>query len=162
MDDNEFPGRPDGNGSGARPSWAERVNLPDHLRPPLPRRELSDEASEADDDHFALPLVQSDVDEPKSAPVDGILPESEDGETEPTEGAAEPDAPRTTPADTVAAPEPGAEIDLDDTALYLNRELTWLNFNYRVLAEAEDERTPLLERLKFCLLYTSPSPRDHG
>ncbi len=46
--------------------------------------------------------------------------------------------------------EPGADgYDLDNPALYLNRELTWLNFNWRVLHEAEDERTPLLERLKF-------------
>ena len=33
--------------------------------------------------------------------------------------------------------------------LYLNRELTWLEFNRRVLHEAEDPRTPLLERVKF-------------
>ncbi len=33
--------------------------------------------------------------------------------------------------------------------LYLNRELTWLEFNRRVLHEAEDDRTPLLERVKF-------------
>jgi polyphosphate kinase len=39
--------------------------------------------------------------------------------------------------------------DLSDPSLYLNRELTWLNFNRRVLAEAEDERNPLLERVKF-------------
>jgi polyphosphate kinase len=39
--------------------------------------------------------------------------------------------------------------DLDDPRLYLNRELTWLAFNRRVLAEAEDERNRLLERLKF-------------
>ena len=39
--------------------------------------------------------------------------------------------------------------DLDDPLLYLNRELTWLEFNRRVLREAEDERNPLLERLKF-------------
>jgi len=39
--------------------------------------------------------------------------------------------------------------NLLDPALYLNRELTWLAFNSRVLHEAEDERTPLLERVKF-------------
>jgi polyphosphate kinase len=39
--------------------------------------------------------------------------------------------------------------DLDDPSLYLNRELTWLAFNRRVLAQAEDERNPLLERIKF-------------
>lgn len=42
-----------------------------------------------------------------------------------------------------------AEIDLDSPELLLNRELTWLAFNRRVLHEAEDERNPLLERVKF-------------
>lgn len=39
--------------------------------------------------------------------------------------------------------------------LYLNRELTWLNFNLRVLCEAEDPRTPLLERVKFTAIVCS-------
>ena len=39
--------------------------------------------------------------------------------------------------------------DLDSPELYLNRELTWLEFNRRVLYEAQDETTPLLERIKF-------------
>ncbi len=39
--------------------------------------------------------------------------------------------------------------DLGSPEFYLNRELTWLAFNQRVLHEAEDERTPLLERVKF-------------
>ena len=39
--------------------------------------------------------------------------------------------------------------------LYLNRELTWLSFNRRVLAEAEDELNPLLERLKFLAITAS-------
>ncbi len=38
---------------------------------------------------------------------------------------------------------------------YLNRELTWLEFNKRVLHEAEDERTPLLERVKFIAIVSS-------
>ncbi len=50
-------------------------------------------------------------------------------------------------------PEPTA--DLSDPSLYLNRELTWLEFNWRVLHEAEDERTPLLERLKFLSITNS-------
>jgi polyphosphate kinase len=43
----------------------------------------------------------------------------------------------------------------DDPALYLNRELSWLDFNDRVLQLAEDERVPLLERVKFCAIYTT-------
>jgi len=41
------------------------------------------------------------------------------------------------------------EIDLDDKALYLNREFTWLAFNCRVLSMAADPKTPLLERVKY-------------
>jgi polyphosphate kinase len=41
------------------------------------------------------------------------------------------------------------EFDLDAPEWYLNRELTWLEFNRRVLHEAQDSRTPLLERVKF-------------
>src|SRR5215472_3347090 len=47
------------------------------------------------------------------------------------------------------------EIDLRDPALYINRELSWLDFNDRVLQLAEDERSPLLERVKFCAIYTT-------
>jgi polyphosphate kinase len=42
---------------------------------------------------------------------------------------------------------------LDDPALYINRELSWIAFNDRVLEEALDERNPLLERLKFIAIY---------
>ena len=45
--------------------------------------------------------------------------------------------------------------DLRDPSLYLNRELSWLEFNDRVLQLAEDERVPLLERVKFCAIYTT-------
>ncbi len=46
------------------------------------------------------------------------------------------------------------EFDLHDSQWFLNRELTWLSFNCRVLHEAEDERTPLLERLKFIAIVS--------
>jgi polyphosphate kinase len=54
-------------------------------------------------------------------------------------------------------PQPGADggFDLTSPFCFLNRELTWLNFNYRVLHEAEDERTPLLERVKFISIVSS-------
>jgi polyphosphate kinase len=45
--------------------------------------------------------------------------------------------------------------DLSAPELYLNRELTWLAFNQRVLHEALDERTPLLERVKFTAITGS-------
>jgi len=48
-----------------------------------------------------------------------------------------------------------AQFDLSDSQWYLNRELTWLEFNRRVLHEAEDERTPLLERLKFIAIVSA-------
>ena len=38
---------------------------------------------------------------------------------------------------------------LSDPSLYINRELSWLEFNDRVLAQARDERHPLLERVRF-------------
>jgi len=45
--------------------------------------------------------------------------------------------------------------DLLSPELYLNRELTWLGFNQRVLHEAWDVRTPLLERLKFVAIVSN-------
>lgn len=62
-----------------------------------------------------------------------------------------------TPADRVPPPkadEAGAH-DLEAPAYFLNRELTWLNFNFRVLQEANDERTPLLERVRFLAIVSS-------
>ncbi|MDX1593771.1 MAG: polyphosphate kinase 1 [Gammaproteobacteria bacterium] len=47
------------------------------------------------------------------------------------------------------------EYDLDAPEWYLNRELTWLEFNSRVLHEGEDPRTPLLERVKFLAIVSS-------
>lgn len=38
---------------------------------------------------------------------------------------------------------------------YINRDLSWLAFNERVLQEAQDERVPLYERIKFLAIYSS-------
>ncbi|WP_447744563.1 polyphosphate kinase 1 [Pseudomonas nicosulfuronedens] len=61
------------------------------------------------------------------------------------------------PAEVVAAPvEPAAPaINVDDSALYIHRELSQLQFNIRVLEQALDESYPLLERLKFLLIFSS-------
>ena len=62
------------------------------------------------------------------------------------------------PATSVSQEEkkrPASDIDLDAPEYYLNRELTWLTFVKRVLHEAEDSRTPLLERVKFLAITSS-------
>src|SRR5947207_4275370 len=54
-----------------------------------------------------------------------------------------------------AALAPATAVTGTDPALYLNRGLSWLDFNDRVLQLAEDESLPLLERVKFCAIYTT-------
>jgi polyphosphate kinase len=56
----------------------------------------------------------------------------------------------------ITATEPAvAPPDLDDPSYYFNRELSWLEFNARVLELAEDSRVPLLERVKFCAIWSN-------
>jgi polyphosphate kinase len=50
---------------------------------------------------------------------------------------------------------PQYDWPIDDPALYFNRELSWLDFNQRVLELAEDPEVPLLEQLRFCSIYAS-------
>src|ERR687895_2129200 len=52
-----------------------------------------------------------------------------------------------------AVTAPAEAPALDSPELYTNREISWLQFNERVLELAEDERTPLLERVKFLAIY---------
>jgi polyphosphate kinase len=69
------------------------------------------------------------------------------------------------PVQTSATPESGAMnkaqgpaapvIDFDNSEFYLNRELTWLAFNRRVLSMADDPETPLLERVKYLAIISN-------
>lgn len=64
------------------------------------------------------------------------------------------------PAEVPLAVEPEAAPpvpvqSVDDSALYIHRELSQLQFNIRVLEQALDESYPLLERLKFLLIFSS-------
>src|SRR5688572_5005620 len=54
-------------------------------------------------------------------------------------------------------PQPRAidPADLKNPALYINRELSWLEFNQRVLAQALDPSHPLLERVKFLAIVAT-------
>ena len=66
--------------------------------------------------------------------------------------------PAAEPAAEAVAPAPAPAIaipSLDDSSLYIHRELSQLQFNIRVLEQALDESYPLLERLKFLLIFSS-------
>jgi polyphosphate kinase len=53
------------------------------------------------------------------------------------------------------SPKHKKTVDLNDPALYINRELSQIKFNHRVLEEALDERHPLLERIKFVAIFAN-------
>jgi polyphosphate kinase len=68
---------------------------------------------------------------------------------------AQPDLNDQPPGEATSAAATTAGFNLDSPELYLNRELTLLNFNRRVLHMSADELTPLLERVKFLAIVSS-------
>ena len=88
---------------------------------------------------------------PSPAPAPPCKPKKSDVSASQAQGKARGESKRS------AAPlvQVSETTDLRANELYLNRELTWLSFNNRVLFEAQDKRTPLLERLKFLAITYS-------
>ncbi|MFO0735510.1 MAG: polyphosphate kinase 1 [Labilithrix sp.] len=89
---------------------------------------------------------------PPVAPVAGSVapqPQPSNGSVMPTP------SPRDSASHLAAASTSTETPDLRSPLLYLNRELSWIEFNARVLAEADNELVPLLERLKFHAIVAS-------
>ncbi|MDO9476378.1 MAG: polyphosphate kinase 1 [Pseudohongiella sp.] len=59
------------------------------------------------------------------------------------------------PLESIGCPAIAADIDLNDSNYYLNRELSYMQFNLRVLDQARNKQHPLLERLMFLLIFSS-------
>ena len=59
------------------------------------------------------------------------------------------------PNPAVSSPAPAAASPTDPASLFLNRELSWLDFNARVMELAQDASIPLLERVKFLAIFAS-------
>lgn len=85
-------------------------------------------------------------------PTDGASPQLANGAIMPP--VEQPGAYPVIPQAVVPRPVP-LHADLDEPTLYFNQELSWIDFNWRVLWLAMDERTPLLERVRFIAITAS-------
>ena len=84
------------------------------------------------------------------------------GKTPPVEGQSRlPPALNQPPEDPLRGAARKDIVELRHPSFFLNRELTWLNFNHRVLHEADDRRNPLLERIKFLAIVGSNLDEFH-
>ncbi|MFO1128039.1 MAG: polyphosphate kinase 1 [Rhodospirillales bacterium] len=112
-------------------------------------REAADRAADAP--HFGVD--EAGGDEAATISVEPV----DDGSADAAGADEEPeDRPALLPA--IAPPATQAPVTVNNLRapeLYLNRELTWLQFSCRVLNEARDRRTPLLERVKFLAIAAS-------
>ncbi|HLA64753.1 MAG TPA: polyphosphate kinase 1, partial [Rhodothermales bacterium] len=133
-------------GDGAsQPTSPPPLQEEDAVAAATPEAEGMDAADEAGD---AAPEV------PRAEPAEELVDGGEANEEEGPEGtvngraghlpAEGPVLPRACDPHPVPAGAP-----LDHPALYFNRELSWLDFNWRVFAQAIDDRNPLLERVRF-------------
>lgn len=121
-----------------------------------------------DNNRVALSVVEStenaiDVPAAPGTTVESRANAEIQPKTPPKAGRAKTSRAKARPGKAPETPEPGTEsssksageFDLTSPEFYLNRELTWLAFNKRVLNEAADSRTPLLERVKFLAIVSS-------
>jgi polyphosphate kinase len=97
----------------------------------------------------------SSPDLPPTSNTPGTPPAVPSGPTLPLSSSVGPISSSMPSAATIVPGGPTEVPDLRSPTLYLNRELSWIEFNARVLAEAENDQVPLLERLKFHAIVAS-------
>lgn len=105
-------------------------------------------------ENTAQPLNPA-VDNETTTPVDATLVETASSTpAKPVRRTTTRRAPRKpAAAPQVAVPEAKPVPDVDDPALYINREISWIEFDRKVLETAADPSVPLLERVKFLSIF---------
>jgi polyphosphate kinase len=104
------------------------------------------------DEPIPIPLAPA---APASTPQISVVPTPASTANPSVTPSAGPVSSRESGSNPNLAPPTGDSVDLRAASLYLNRELSWLEFNARVLAEADNDSVPLFERLKFHAIVAS-------